>query len=245
MYSSLVSSRHSLTTTKCARPISSGTVDEAAKRVDLVVDSRKLVVLDPNLPPDKRQPVQARMLGPEVLDSSQFHEIRVEANSIKQEAPDGSLVSENLSLHGKTRPISLHVSRSGEHFRGDTPLRQRDFGIDPITVAGGTVKVNDELKIEFHVVTEAASRSARFVKPPIVIFGFEGTTFVALKNPERSELTRVIVRCEFSPPMSTFLLVLSVLLHSILRPRVNLQIENLALLHQIGVLQRSVKSRTK
>lgn len=146
-------------------PILSGTVDEAAKRVDLVVDARKLVVLDPNLPPDKRQQVQERMLGPEVLDSSQFHEIRFQANSIKHEAPDGFLVSGNLSLHGKTRPISLHVSRSGDHFRGETALRQRDFGIAPITIAGGTVKVKDELKIEFDVVTEAASPSARFIQP--------------------------------------------------------------------------------
>jgi hypothetical protein len=68
-------------------PISSGTVDEAAKCVSLVVDSRKLVVLDPNLPPDKRQQVQEKMLGPEVLDSSQFQEIRFDASSIEQEAP--------------------------------------------------------------------------------------------------------------------------------------------------------------
>lgn len=138
-------------------PISGGTVDEAAKRVELVVDSRKLVVLDPSLPPDKRQQVQERMLGPEVLDSSQFHEIRFEASSIKQEAPDRFLVSGNLSLHGKTRPIALHVSRSGEHLRGETALRQHDFGITPITVAGGTVKVKDELKIEFDVVTGTGS----------------------------------------------------------------------------------------
>jgi YceI-like protein len=142
-------------------PISSGSVDEAAMRVDLVVDSRKLVVLDPNLSPDKRQQVQERMLGPEVLDSSHFHEIRFEASSIKQEARDRFLVSGNLSLHGKTRPISLQVSRSGEHFRGETALKQRDFGITPITIAGGTVKVKDELKIEFDVVTGTASPDPR------------------------------------------------------------------------------------
>ena len=140
-------------------PISTGTVDEAAKRVNLVVASRKLVVLDPNLPPDKRQQVQEKMLGPEVLDSSQFHEIRFDASSIEQEAPDRFLVLGNLSLHGKTRAISLHVSRSGEHFRGETALKQRDFGIAPIKIAGGTVKVKDELTIEFDVVTGSASRN--------------------------------------------------------------------------------------
>ena len=41
--------------------------------------------------------------------------------------------------------------------------------------------------------------------------------------------------------MPTSLLVLFVTLSSILRSRVDLQLENLALRHQIGVLQRSVK----
>src|SRR5215469_14140508 len=70
-------------------------------------------------------------------------------------------------------------------------------------------------------------------------------TLVPLENPKRSELTRIILRCEFSPPMPTSLLALFVTLRSILRSRVDLQPENLALRHQIGVLQRSVKKRPK
>src|SRR5690242_11926962 len=53
-------------------PITSGSVDETAHRVEVMVDSRKLVVLDPNLPANKKQQVQDRMLGPEVLGASQF-----------------------------------------------------------------------------------------------------------------------------------------------------------------------------
>ena len=45
--------------------------------------------------------------------------------------------------------------------------------------------------------------------------------------------------------MATSLLVLFVTLRLILRSRVDLQLENLALRHQIGVLQRSVKKRPK
>jgi len=45
--------------------------------------------------------------------------------------------------------------------------------------------------------------------------------------------------------MPTSLLVLFVTLRSTLRSRVDLQLENLALRHQIGVLQRSVKKRPK
>jgi len=43
-------------------PISSGFLDQAGNRVELVVDSRKLVVLDPNLAVEKRQQVQERSL---------------------------------------------------------------------------------------------------------------------------------------------------------------------------------------
>jgi len=141
-------------------PISSGVLDEAERRVEIVVDSRKLVVLDPNLSPEKRQQVQERMLGPEVLDSNQFHEIRFRANDVKEESADHFLLAGTLSLHGKTRPISLHVVRSSGHYRGDVMLKQRDFGITPVTVAGGTVKVKDELKIELDISAEAIPKQA-------------------------------------------------------------------------------------
>jgi polyisoprenoid-binding protein YceI len=139
-------------------PISSGVLDEAARRVEVVVDSRKLVVLDPNLPPEKRQQVQERMLGPEVLDSNQFHEIRFQAADVNEESPDHFLLAGTLSLHGETRPISFHVVRSSGHYRGDVMLKQRDFGITPVTVAGGTVKVKDELKIELDISAETRSK---------------------------------------------------------------------------------------
>jgi hypothetical protein len=31
-------------------------------------------------------------------------------------------------------------------------LRQKDFGITPVSVAGGSVKVKDEVRIEFEIV---------------------------------------------------------------------------------------------
>ena len=103
-------------------PVANGFLDQAGKRVEVVVDSRKLVVLDPNLALEKRQQVQELMLGPEVLDSNQFREIRFEANNVKQEAADRFLIAGTLSLHGKSRPISLHVIRSNGHYRGKTVL---------------------------------------------------------------------------------------------------------------------------
>jgi hypothetical protein len=42
--------------------------------------------------------------------------------------------------------------------------------------------------------------------------------------------------------MPTSLLALLIILRSLIRSRIDLQLENLALRHQIGVLQRSLKN---
>ena len=70
-------------------------------------------------------------------------------------------------------------------------------------------------------------------------------TIVPLGNPERSERERIILLSEFSPPMPTSLLALLITLRSILRSRLDLQLEILALRHQIGVLERSVRKRPR
>src|SRR5215468_9669697 len=74
---------------------------------------------------------------------------------------------------------------------------------------------------------------------------YGGNLTVPLKNPERSEPTRIILLSEFSPSMHTSLLALLITLRSILRSRLDLQFEILALRHQIGVLQRSAKKRPR
>ena len=45
--------------------------------------------------------------------------------------------------------------------------------------------------------------------------------------------------------MPTSLLAFLIILRSLIRSRIDLQLENLALRHQIGVLQRSLKKRPK
>src|ERR1700694_5910022 len=55
----------------------------------------------------------------------------------------------------------------------------------------------------------------------------------------------IILPSQFSPPMLISLTILFTTLSSIFRSRAALQLENLALRHQIGVLQRSVRKRPK
>jgi len=58
----------------------------------------------------------------------------------------------NLMLHGQTRPIDLRVVNTQLHYRGMAVHQQTEFGIKPITVGGGTIKVKDEVKIDFDIV---------------------------------------------------------------------------------------------
>jgi YceI-like domain len=134
-------------------PISEGTVDESGLRVRFVVDSGRMKVLDPKLSADKRQEVQERMQGPEVLDSARFPQIIFESTKVERSDQGALRVEGQLSLHGVTRPISVSVKTENGRYVGTCTLSQREFGIKPISIAGGTVKVKDELKIEFDIKT--------------------------------------------------------------------------------------------
>jgi polyisoprenoid-binding protein YceI len=60
-------------------------------------------------------------------------------------------VEGKLTLHGETRPVSVEVRESEGRYMGTARLKQSDFGIKPVKVAGGTVRVKDEVKIEFAI----------------------------------------------------------------------------------------------
>ena len=134
-------------------PIAAGHLsDVGALVVDVIVHVADMTVIDPTLPADKRAEVQARMQGPEVLDGSRYPDIRFASTRIDLGGADQWRVTGDLTLHGVTRPLTFAMTRRGRHFRGTASIRQRDFGIRPISIARGTVKVKDELRIDFDIV---------------------------------------------------------------------------------------------
>jgi len=60
-----------------------------------------------------------------------------------------------LTLHGVTRPqrITAKLSATGSLLRasGEFTVRQSDYGIKPVSVAGSMLKVKDELKCAFDI----------------------------------------------------------------------------------------------
>lgn len=136
-------------------PIESGEVVESGRlSVSLRVDSRKLKVLDPE-DPKSRPEVQQTMLGPQVLDSARYPEIRFESEKIETKGPDHWVVTGRLTLHGQTHPISFDVARAASVYKGTATIKQTEFGMTPVTVAGGSVKVKNEVKVEFAIALKA------------------------------------------------------------------------------------------
>jgi hypothetical protein len=134
-------------------PLADGWVQDAgAGGVDVIVDARHLRVVDPGAAPGDREQVQARMLGPEVVDATRFPQIRFHSTDVQQVGADRWLVRGSFELHGHVHDASIKVVRDHGHYQGETTLRQTDFGITPVSVAGGAVKVKDELVIDFDIV---------------------------------------------------------------------------------------------
>jgi polyisoprenoid-binding protein YceI len=64
-------------------------------------------------------------------------------------------VGGRLALRGVTRPLpvdaELLVFDDGIRLRGETALRLSDYRIRPVTALGGTIKLQDELKVSFDI----------------------------------------------------------------------------------------------
>jgi polyisoprenoid-binding protein YceI len=132
-------------------PIASGSVDEATGKVEIAVDARQLLVLDPDVDAKERQEVQETMHGPKVLDSARYPEIRFRSTEARKSGEEW-IVRGELTLHGQTKPVEVRVKGGNGRYTGTAGVKQKDFGMEPVSVAGGTVKVKNEVKIEFEVV---------------------------------------------------------------------------------------------
>ena len=132
-------------------PIAEGTVDNAAPRVVLRLDAGALRVSDPKASEKERNEIQKTMLGAEVLDVERYPKIVFESTAAEPAGSDSWTVQGSLTLHGQTRPVTVKVSERDGRYAGTAILKQTDFGIKPIRIAGGTVRVKDEVRIEFDI----------------------------------------------------------------------------------------------
>jgi polyisoprenoid-binding protein YceI len=135
-------------------PIARGTLDVQAKMIEFTVKTNSLQVLDPNESEKNRKEIRSTMLGPKLLEADKFPEITFRSTSVKQTDPNTAAVEGVLTIHGVSRPVALTVKRDGRFYVGSAKMKQTEYGLTPVTVAGGAVKVKDEIKVDFRVTPE-------------------------------------------------------------------------------------------
>lgn len=134
--------------------------------VSLTVDSKSLTVVDPGESEKDRKDVQDTMLGEQVLDAARYPQIQFCSSSVKvlsNKSDEMNLhVEGTLNLHGVKKPVivPVHVQLANDGSLtadAEVSLLQSEFGITPIKVAGGTVRVKDKLRLTFHFIARKAS----------------------------------------------------------------------------------------
>ena len=134
-----------------AAPISEGSLDLTKRTIELRFRSDDLRLRD-KVSDSERADIEHTMKSNKVLDVSHFPEIRF-ASTFVEPSDGGNLkVRGDLSLHGVTKPLEMLVKSSGNRYAGTVKLKQTDFGITPVKVAGGAVRVKDEIEIAFEIV---------------------------------------------------------------------------------------------
>jgi len=142
-------------------PVQHGSFDEEQQTVEFTVNARELRVMDPGVSQSERSEIQSTMLGPKVLDSEKFQEIKFHSTKVERVAAGKWTVQGDLTLHGQTRPVKVDVQGEQGRYRGSAVVRQKDFGIAPVSIAGGSVKVKNEVRIEFEIMGKQSGASSR------------------------------------------------------------------------------------
>ena len=134
-----------------AAPIARGSTDTAAHRVELHIDAGALRVRDAKGSEKDHNEIQKTMLGPDVLDVERYPKITFRSTAVEPIGEGSWKIRGDLTLHGQTRSVTVEVSQKDGHYIGSSLLKQTDFGIKPVRIAGGTVRVKNEVRIEFDI----------------------------------------------------------------------------------------------
>jgi polyisoprenoid-binding protein YceI len=138
-------------------PIASGVLSESsAPRVEFKVETARMTVRrDPKVNDKDHAQIQKDMEAM-TLETAKYPEIAFRSSRIEKTSEGQWKVEGMLSLHGVTKPVSLIVKRSGDAYAGHVTIKQTDFGIKPVSVGGGMIKVKNEVDIDFQIFARAA-----------------------------------------------------------------------------------------
>jgi polyisoprenoid-binding protein YceI len=131
-------------------------VEKASLRIQIRADSLEVTG---DISSKDRNEMES-MMKEKVLEISKYPEIVFETTAISADQLGEGRYKVNmngdLSLHGVTRslPVTAQVALNGDMLRayGECSILQSNYGIPLVSVAGGTLKLKDELKFTFDIV---------------------------------------------------------------------------------------------
>ena len=136
-----------------------GFIDADKGRCDLYVAVQSLAVDDPaqraaagfeSTPSESDIAGTRSNMLEKVLEAERFPFVVLRVRGVEQDA-----VQAELSLHGVTRPLRIpaKVDAGAERIdvSGSFPINQSDFGIEPFSVLGGALTVQDRVDLTFAI----------------------------------------------------------------------------------------------
>ena len=87
-------------------------------------------------------------MGGKVLHPDKYPTATFRSKAI-QEKDGGYKINGDLNLHGVTKSIDFDIDTNGENLKGMIALLQKDYGIKPFKAMMGTLKIKNEINIEF------------------------------------------------------------------------------------------------
>jgi polyisoprenoid-binding protein YceI len=134
-----------------------GTFENASLKMTIVASS--LAVIN-DVKEKDRQDIE-RMMREDVLETGKFPEIVFESNNVSLsrlgEGRYRARAIGDLTLHGVTQRnlwLNAEVTMNSEGLRakGDFAVKQTDYRIKLVSVAGGTLKIKNEVKCSFDIL---------------------------------------------------------------------------------------------
>jgi polyisoprenoid-binding protein YceI len=134
--------------------------------LSLKAKTSSLEVIDELRDADRKQ--LHNVMHHEVLETTRFPEFTFESSVIDAEREKQDIyrlnVTGGLTLHGVTNPHSFvaQVAFGVDSYRayGSFTILQSDYGLKIASIAGGTLKLLDELKCSFYVVAKKRQPTA-------------------------------------------------------------------------------------
>jgi polyisoprenoid-binding protein YceI len=149
-------------------PVAEGRVEVIAtdlsrSTVHVAFDASALRVSGEGEPKDDVPEVQRTMVSEKVLDVAKFPRITFSSKTIEVIERQGDRIklriTGDLTLHGVTKSehadTSVILTKDRVRAEGTFNVQQTNYGIEPVTAGGGTVKVKDAVRITFTLVGNA------------------------------------------------------------------------------------------